>query len=35
MNNLNISVASGVTQYRPYVLYLGSGSGYIGFSAEL
>ena len=34
-NNLNISVASGVTQYRPYVLYLGSASGYLGFSAEL
>ena len=35
-NNLNVTVASGLTQYRPYMLLSNnSTSGYLGFSAEL
>jgi hypothetical protein len=33
--NIAITVASGVTVYRPYVLYLSSASGYVGVNAEL
>jgi len=32
---LNVSVASGATQYRPYLLQQQSTAGYVGFSAEL
>jgi hypothetical protein len=35
VTNVAVTVASGVTVYRPYVLYLGSASGYLGLSAEL
>jgi hypothetical protein len=33
--NVDITVASGLTQYRPYFLLSSSTSGYIGYSAEL
>lgn len=33
---LDVNVASGLTQFRPYFLIdAGSGTGYVGFSAEL
>jgi hypothetical protein len=33
--NIAVTVASGVTQFRPYVMYLASAAGYLGLSAEL
>jgi hypothetical protein len=35
VTNLTITVASGLTQYRPYSLQLAGASGFLGLSAEL